>query len=76
MYAAEKVRVPVLLIVGEKDDRTPVWMSQEVFNRLDTSKELWIVPGAGHGGIEAPEFTNYPEFFVRIVSFFQRCLLT
>jgi len=69
--AAERVRCPVLLIVGEKDPRTPPWMSERVAATLAGAKEIWIVPGAEHGGATAPEFTNYPEFFVRVREFFR-----
>jgi len=41
------------LIVGEKDDRSPVWMSEKIFNNLLNKKELWIVEGAGHTIIDS-----------------------
>lgn len=31
------------LIVGEKDNRTPVWMSKKIYSLLPSKKELWIV---------------------------------
>jgi hypothetical protein len=67
---APGVRVPVFLAVGEKDVRTPPRMSEEIMALLEGPKELWIVPGAGHGGPASPEFTNYPEFFERVSAFF------
>lgn len=72
--AAARVSAAVFLIVGEKDDRTPPWMSRKIFEILAGPKDLWIVPGAGHGGSEAPEMTNYPEFFTRAAAFFDRHL--
>lgn len=72
--AASRLTVPVFLIVGENDNRTPPWMSSQIIGKLRGPKELWVVPGAGHGGSEAPEFTNYPEFFERVVSFYDRYL--
>ncbi len=72
--AAKRIRIPVFLIVGEKDNRTPAWMSEKVFARLKGAKELWIVPGAEHGGMKAPEAVAYPEFFDRVVAFFDRHL--
>ncbi len=72
--AAEKITIPVFLIVGEKDNRTPVWMSEKVAKKLKGPKELWIVPGAEHGGINGPEFVNYPEFFERVLGFFDKYL--
>ena len=67
--AAENMNVPVMLIVGEKDDRTPVWMSQKIYSKLKCPKQLWVVPGAEHGGGNGPDYLNYPEFFIRIVIF-------
>jgi alpha-beta hydrolase superfamily lysophospholipase len=72
--AAERMRKPALLVVGEKDPRTPAWMSRAVFDRLGGPKELWIVPGAEHGGMKAPEMTAYPEFFERVAAFFLKSL--
>jgi hypothetical protein len=67
---AHEVRVPVFLVVGEGDDRTPPWMSRKVFNLLTGPKDHWVVPNAGHGGASAPEYTDYPAFFERVAAFF------
>lgn len=72
--AASNVRAAVFLAVGEEDQRTPPWMSEKIVRLLKSPKELWIVPGAGHGGMSAPEFTNYPEFFEKVAAFFNRYL--
>jgi len=72
--AAGKVKTPVFLIVGQKDNRTPVWMSEKVYKKLKGPKELWIVQGAEHGGAEGPEMITYPEFFVKTLSFFDKYL--
>lgn len=75
-HAAEGMKIPTLLVVGEDDNRTPPWMSRYVHERLSGPKELWIVSGAGHGGATAPEYVGYPEFFRRVSSFFARHLAT
>lgn len=67
--AAHDLEVPTLLVVGENDERTPPWMSRHVYENLPGEKELWIVPGASHGGANAPEYVAYPEFFERVSSF-------
>lgn len=36
------------LIVGELDERSPVWMSEKLFALLPTKKELWIVKDTNH----------------------------
>lgn len=72
--AAGRINRPVFLVTGEKDVRTPPWMAEKVIGLLKGPKELWIVPGASHGGKNAPEFYNYPEFFDRVNSFFKKYL--
>jgi len=72
--AAARVTIPVLLVVGEHDERTPPWMSREVYDSLPGPGELWVVPGAGHGGGEAPELVAYDEFFEKVRAFFKRRL--
>jgi len=71
IHAAGRLEVPVLLVVGEEDERTPPWMSQRVFDRLGGPGELWVVPGAGHGGRTAPERVAFPEFFERAAAFYR-----
>ncbi len=72
--AAEKIDIPVFLIVGEKDNRTPVWMAKKIKKKLKGPKELWVVPDAEHSGMKGPEFINYPEFFDRVFLFFDKYL--
>ncbi len=70
IVVAESITIPVFLVVGEDDDRTPPEMSRRIFAKLQGPKELWIVENAGHGGGKAPEYVNYPEFFNRLAAFF------
>jgi len=70
--AASRINCPVFLIVGENDDRTPVWMSKKIYQKLKVEKKLWIVPNAAHGGGSGPEFKNFPDFFINLVEFFQK----
>jgi pimeloyl-ACP methyl ester carboxylesterase len=73
--AASGIAIPVLLIVGENDERTPPWMSRQIYDSLSGPRQLWVVPGAGHGGGSAPELVAYPEFFERIRAFFDTYLV-
>jgi len=41
--------IPVLLVVGEGDRRTPRDISRALFRAAPGPKQIWIVPGAGHG---------------------------
>ena len=46
-----KVASPVLLIVGERDDRV-ITLNEQAFDQLNCEKELKIVPGATHLFVE------------------------
>jgi uncharacterized protein len=48
LAAAARIRVPVLLIHGERDVDTPPAHSERVFAALRGPKRLLLLPGAGH----------------------------
>ncbi len=62
---------PILLIYGEHEFEQAG--AERLFNAAREPKDLWIVPGAGHGGYfwVAPE-----EFERRVVNFFDKALLS
>ena len=62
---------PILLIAGQSDDRITAMDAQRLFEAASQPKELWIVPGAGHGATLAMAGQTYPE---RVVNFFKRAL--
>jgi uncharacterized protein len=45
---AEKVKVPTLLMVGEKDDRATVPQVRSIYDSLQGPKKFVVVPGIGH----------------------------
>lgn len=49
LQAMRTCRVPVLFIHGEADDFVPCEMSVQNFETCTARKQLWTVPGAGHG---------------------------
>lgn len=53
--AAPAIRVPVLLIHGEKDDETPADHSRRVAAALGTNKRLILVPSARHNDALTPD---------------------
>jgi pimeloyl-ACP methyl ester carboxylesterase len=56
---ADKLTMPVLIIVGEKDDGTPLKHQQVLFNSIKGSKkELKIIDGAGHNFRSEEELTR------------------
>jgi len=72
--AAENINIPVFLIVGEKDNRTPTWMSEKIKSKIKSYCELWVVPNAQHGGANSPEWAATEEFFNRLSLFFKQYL--
>jgi len=62
---------PVMLIVGEDDAVTPVWMSEHIYEALPGRRELWIVPGAEHGGANGPEYSDFARLTERVNAFLQ-----
>src|SRR4030095_8585228 len=46
--SARKIKVPVLLIHGAKDDETPPAHSTRVLEALAGRKKLIMIPGTGH----------------------------
>lgn len=64
------VRKPLLFIVGSEDDVVPRRMSERVFEAAPGPKELWIVPGAGHGGYAKAR----PEYGQKLCGFFDEAL--
>ena len=52
--AAARIQAPVLLIHGEKDNKTSPRNSQRVYDALRGPKRLTIVPGAGHADALRP----------------------
>ncbi|HYE76599.1 MAG TPA: alpha/beta fold hydrolase, partial [bacterium] len=54
---ARRVRVPTLLLQGERDERVTLGEAQRIYAGLAGPKRLWVVPGGGHGHyvLAAPE---------------------
>ncbi|MCK8625157.1 alpha/beta hydrolase [Apilactobacillus sp. M161] len=44
----KKNKLPILFIHGSKDIYVPTYMSYKNYRATKASKQLWIVPGAGH----------------------------
>jgi pimeloyl-ACP methyl ester carboxylesterase len=63
---AAAVRVPALLVHGEKDRRVPPDSSRQIYDRLPFKKEIWLVPGAGH----TKAFSTNPAAYIERVSLF------
>jgi uncharacterized protein len=46
------VRVPVLIVAGDRDDIVPEPMSRQLFDAANEPKRYVVVPGAGHNDLE------------------------
>lgn len=60
-------KCPVFVVGGEADRRTPATETQEMFEAVTSTKELWLVPGADH-----VDFHKYAkaEYERRVLAFF------
>ncbi|MDO8952909.1 MAG: alpha/beta fold hydrolase [Draconibacterium sp.] len=67
--SSDKSFADLFLVVGEKDNRTPVWMSKKILDKYSGNKQLLIVPDAEHGGVKAPEWV-YKSFFKEVSDFY------
>jgi Prolyl oligopeptidase family. len=56
----KKSKTPILFIHGGADEIVPTDMVKELYNACSSEKELFIVPGAGHGAA----LTTDPEGYV------------
>ncbi len=61
-----RVKVPILFIHGDADTFVPYSMVHQLYQACPTAKELYVVPGAGHG----LAFRRDPERYIRTVEQF------
>lgn len=61
----EKIKIPVLLIVGEKDEDAPLEYQKIFYNALTTKKELHIIKDAPHTFQEESHFQEIKEILLR-----------
>lgn len=71
IYIASEFNKPIFLIVGSEDDRTPPYMSENIYHLLPKGikKDLWIVENAEHGGADGPVTINFETFIGRVDKF-------
>lgn len=46
--SVKKNKLPLLIIHGDQDQLVPTDMGKRIYDKANSPKELWIVPGAGH----------------------------
>lgn len=57
-----KIKIPVLLIVGEHDESTPVKHHKLLFDKLTSKKELHIIKGSEHTFREKNELEELKQY--------------
>ncbi len=62
----------LFILGGTLDEAVPQYMGRQLFAAAGDPKELWIVPGAGHGDYIHAVPQEYPT---RLIEFFNRSLL-
>ncbi len=62
---ADKLIMPVLLIVGEKDVGTPPEHQKMLYDKLPGKKELYIIKGAAHTFREETHLKEIKDIFLR-----------
>ena len=62
---------PLLMIAGTADEDTPLGIMQQLYASAGPPKELWVVPGAGHGGYLDVAPTEYQA---RVIGFLDRTI--
>ena len=60
-----KLTMPVLLIVGDKDDHTPIGHQRILFNKLSGRKELHIIKDAPHTFIEEKHLKEIKDILLK-----------
>ncbi len=63
--------VPLLIIAGEGDRLIPADNGRKLYEAAKEPKELWIIPGADHGGTLAAAGSEYEK---RVGEFFEKNL--
>ncbi len=59
----KKIKVPVLLIVGEKDEDTSPEQQRVFYNYLNTKKEFYIIKNAPHTFREKTHLKETKDIF-------------
>ena len=64
--SVSQTKIPILIIHGDKDNLAPLYMAKEIYNSCKSSKEIYIVHGAGH----AENYKKDPEGYEKIITTF------
>jgi hypothetical protein len=63
-----KVKCPIFLIHGDKDDVIPYLHSEKLSRKIDNLYEFWLVPNAGHNDIDRLYRNEYMKKLFEFIS--------
>ena len=66
---AEKIKIPVLIIHGKKDEKVPLPEAEKVYNRIKGPKSLMVIDSATHNTLWEKGGRDY---FKRITAFIEK----
>ena len=61
---ADRLKMPVLMAVGEKDNHTPLKHQQLLFDKLPGKKEIHVIKGAYHTFREPNHLAEIKQIFL------------
>lgn len=63
-HAAQALRVPTILVHGDRDEVIPVTQSEELYRHIRAEKALHVIPGADHRFSHPEQFRRAIELLV------------
>lgn len=72
-HAAQALRVPTILVHGDRDEVIPVTQSEELYRHIRAEKALHVIPGADHRFSQPDQFRRAIEL---LVSWLRQYLVT
>ncbi|MDP2750667.1 MAG: alpha/beta fold hydrolase [Nanoarchaeota archaeon] len=60
---AAKLKMPVLMVVGDKDDSTPAEHQQLFYKKLSGQKEIHVIKGAPHNFVDTSQLSTIKHLF-------------
>jgi alpha-beta hydrolase superfamily lysophospholipase len=63
-HAAQALRVPTILVHGDRDEVIPVTQSEELYRHIRAEKALHVIPGADHRFSQPDQFRQAIELLV------------
>lgn len=71
LHSISRIKAPIFLIAGEKDDRTTLENSEALYEQISAPKSTWVIQGAKH-----QDFYKYAgkDYKMRVLAFLEKSL--